>query len=157
MFPHEGKLVIVHHLSFTRKGILETNESIVPLIDQSKPTNDILGVGMYASLMGTFDIPTPINYLGLMSVGKFIVKFVNRTDPWVLPSRHEPQVPLYAVEVYYQVFFNATVDSIATPSSVLEELDEAYLLAWAENYTYSYDCLDMVFPLDKAILEAMIG
>ena len=34
VFPHEGKLVTVDQLSFTRKGRLETNEAIVPLIDQ---------------------------------------------------------------------------------------------------------------------------
>ena len=82
---------------------------------------------MYASLMGTFDIPAPINYLGSTSVGNSIVLVVDRANPCVLNSRHEPQVPLYAVEVSYQVVFNATVDSIATPSTVSEESDEAYL------------------------------
>ena len=33
VFPHEGKLVIVDQLSFTRKGRMETNESTVPLVD----------------------------------------------------------------------------------------------------------------------------
>ena len=33
VFPHEGKLVIVAQLSFTRKGHLESNESVVPLVD----------------------------------------------------------------------------------------------------------------------------
>ena len=88
VFPHEGKLVTVDQLSFTWKGHLETNESIVPLIDQVKSANERLGVGMYSSLMGTFDIPAPINYLGSTSVGKSIATVVNRTDPWVLPTRH---------------------------------------------------------------------
>ena len=61
------------------------------------------------------------------------------------------------MEVAYQVVFNATVDSITTPSSVSKESDEACLPAWAENSTYSYDCLDMVLPSDEAILKAMIG
>ena len=68
---------------------------------------------MYSSLMGTFDIPTSINYLGSTSV--------DRTDPWVLPSRHEPQVPLSTVEVGYQYIVDTTVDSIMTPSTVLED------------------------------------
>ena len=84
---------------------------------------------MYASLMGTFDIPIHINYLGCMSVGKSIMMVIDRTNPWVLPSHHEPQVPLSAVEVAYQDVFNATIDYIAPPSSVSEESDEAYLLA----------------------------
>ena len=111
---------------------------------------------MYSSLMGTFDIPAPINYLGSTSVGKSIAIVVDRIDPWVLPSHHESQVPLSAVEVAYQVVFNAIADSIVTPYIVLEEFDETYFLVWAENSTYSYGCLDMVLPSDKAILEAMI-
>ena len=33
VFPHEGKLVTIDQLSFTRKGHLESNESIVPLVN----------------------------------------------------------------------------------------------------------------------------
>ena len=33
VFPHEGKLVTVEQLSFTRKGRMETNESTIPLVD----------------------------------------------------------------------------------------------------------------------------
>ena len=72
VFPHEGKLVTVDQLSFTRKGRMETNESTMPLIDQVKPASKSLRDGMYSSLMGTFDIQAPINYLGSTSVGKSI-------------------------------------------------------------------------------------
>ena len=90
MFPHEGKLVIVDQLNFTWKGHLEMNESTVPLIDQTKLVNESLGVGMYSSLMATFDIPAPINYLGSTSVGKYITTVVDRTYPWFLPSHYKP-------------------------------------------------------------------
>ena len=73
VFSHEGKLVTVHQLSFTWKGRMETNDSTVPLVDQVKPALESLGAGMYSSLMGRFDIPTLINYLGSTSVGKSIV------------------------------------------------------------------------------------
>ena len=76
---------------------METNESTVPLVDQVKPALESLGDGMYASLMGTFDFPTLINYLGSTSVGKSIATVVDRMEPWVLPSRHELEVPLSAV------------------------------------------------------------
>ena len=33
VFPHEGKLVTVDQLDFTRKGHMESNESTVPLVD----------------------------------------------------------------------------------------------------------------------------
>ena len=49
---------------------------------------------MYASLMGTFDLLAPINYIGFTSVGKSIATVVDRTDPWVLPS------PLYRYTRY---------------------------------------------------------
>lgn len=80
--------------------------------------------------MWTFDIPAPINYLGLTSVGKNITTIVDRIDLWVLPSQEEPQVPLLAAQVTYQAIFDAIVDSIMTPP-VLEESDEAYFLAMA--------------------------
>ena len=106
---------------------------------------------MYSSLMGTFDIPAPINYLGSMSVGKSITMVINKTDPWVLPTHHEPQFPLFAVEVDYQSMVETTIDSIMTPSTVSEESEETYLHTLGEKYLYSYDCLDMVFPLEEAI------
>ena len=46
---------------------------------------------------------------------------------------------------------------IMTPSLVSEELEESYLSSWAKNSLYLDDCLDMVFPSDEAILEAMSG
>ena len=58
---------------------METNESTVPLVDQVRPASKSLGAGMYASLMGTFDILAPINYLGSTSVRKSIATVVDRT------------------------------------------------------------------------------
>ena len=94
VFPHEGKLVIVDQLDFTKKCHMDSNEYVVPLVDQYKPTAQILGAGMYASLMGTFDLLAPINYIGSTSVVKSIAMVVDRNNPWVLPSHHEPEVPL---------------------------------------------------------------
>ena len=82
---------------------------------------------------------------------------VDRTDTWVLPSRHEPEVPLSTVEVAYQAIIHTIVDPILVPLTVSEELEEAYLPAWEENSLHSRDCLDMVFSSDEAILEAMCG
>ena len=136
---------------------METNESTIPLVDQVKLANESLEVGMYILLMGTFDIPTLINYLGSTSVGKSITTVVDRTDPWFLPSRYELEVPLSEVEVAYQAIVNTTVDSILVPPTVSKELEEAYLPAWVENSLHVDDFLDMVLPSDEAILEAMCG
>ena len=46
VFPHEGKLVTVDQLSFTRKGRMESNESTIPLVDQVKPALESLGARM---------------------------------------------------------------------------------------------------------------
>ena len=59
---------------------METNESTVPLVDQVKPTSERLVAGMYASLLGTFNFPTLINYLGSTSVRKSIAMVVDRID-----------------------------------------------------------------------------
>ena len=112
---------------------------------------------MYSSLMGTFDIPTPINYLGYTSVGKSIATTGDRMNPWVLPSRHEPEVPLSAMEVAYQAIVNTTIDPVSVPPTVSEEPEEAYLPAWVENSLHSRDFLDIVLPSDEAIPEAMCG
>ena len=74
-------------------------------------------------------------------------------DPWVLPSHHEPKVPLSAVEVAYQAIVNTIVDPILVSPIVSEESEESYVLAWTENSLYIIDYLDMVFPSEEAILE----
>ena len=81
---------------------------------------------MYASLMGTFDFPASFKFLGSTSVGKSIAMIVDRTDPWVLPSHHEPEVPLSVMEVAYQAIVHTTVDSIIVPLTVSDEPEEAY-------------------------------
>ena len=122
-------LVTIDQLIFTQKGHMETNESTVPFFDQVKLASESLGVGMYASLMGTFDIPGPINYIGFTTVGNSIEMVVDRIDPWVLPSHHEPEVPLPATEVAYQAIVHTAIDPIPVPLTVSEEPEEAYLPA----------------------------
>ena len=146
VFPLEGKLVTIDQLSFTRKGRMESNESTIPLVDQVKPASESLEAGMYASLMGTFDFPAPINYIGSTSVAKSIATVVDRTDTWVLPSHHELKVTLASAKVSYQAITHTAVDPILVPLTISEELEEAYLLAWEENSLHSRDCLDMVLP-----------
>ena len=118
-----------------------------------KPATESLGAGMYSSLMGTFDILVLINYLGSTSVGKSIAMVVDRTNPWVHPTRYKPQVPLLTVEVAYQAIVNTIADPISNPSIVSKDSEEAYLPPLKENSLYSEDFLDMVFPLDEAILK----
>ena len=94
LFLHEGNLVTIDQLSYTWKSRTKTSESNVPLIDQLCPTNESLGVGMYTSLMGNFDMVAPIKYLGMTSVGEKVCAVVDRTETWVFPSQEDPDVPL---------------------------------------------------------------
>ena len=61
LFPNEGKIVTIDQLSYTQKTRLDALESNVPFNDHSRLVNESLGVEMYKSLMGFFDMPAPIN------------------------------------------------------------------------------------------------
>jgi len=119
-FPHEGKIVTIDHLSFTRKGLISPSGSNIPSIDKSHPVTENVGVGLYPSLMGTFNIWAPYFFLGSSStlfekevptsfVQSFKTNYIN--DPWILPSPSdlredcqypETTLPLSATEITYQ-------------------------------------------------------
>ena len=92
MFHHEGKMVIIDQFSFTLKSHADASESNIPMINQNRPTNESLRVGMYTSLMGTFDLHAIVNYIGSTSVGKIAFtscnfsSISNKTDSWILPT-----------------------------------------------------------------------
>ena len=117
-------------------------------------------VGMYPSLMGSFSCPTSI----LMIVSSFDQASTSTTsvsfcmthmeDPWILPTPStlsdpvETNVLLPAAMISYQ----ANLKNVAEPSP------SSYVLpAWAVQSSHAHDYLDMVFPLDEAIIEAMSG
>jgi hypothetical protein len=49
-------------MSFTKHS-----SSLIPVIDNSQPAIENIGVGMYSSLMGTFDFSAPIHHVYAMS------------------------------------------------------------------------------------------
>ena len=57
-FPHEGKLVTIDQLLFYNAP----NEfgTIVQFVDNSTPACENMGVSLYSSLMGSFNISAPI-------------------------------------------------------------------------------------------------
>ena len=72
--------------------------------DQAHPTTDILGVILYTSIMGTFHLPTFVNYIRSTSLGDIYRDFnliSNKTDPWILPMQVEPEVQSSTLEVAY--------------------------------------------------------
>ena len=143
-------------------------EASVPKVEHSQPATGSVGVGMYPSLMGTFICPAPILMIGSSFVGSSTstrsVPFhtSHMGDPWILPSPSpsseaiETSVPFPAVMIAYQ----ANLQSAAEPcssSSRTEEEDPYVLPAWAVQSSHAHDCLDMVFPSDEVIIEAMSG
>ena len=120
-FPHEGKLVTIDQLSFYNAP----NElgTPVPFFDNSTPACENMGVGLYSSLMGSFNIATPI-----LSVKSFTIYALTHvaqeqgflemsfntaylSDPWTLPKSvtlvveertTETTSTLFAAEVAYR-------------------------------------------------------
>jgi len=119
-FPREGKIVTVNQLSFTQKGSNLPAEDKIPSIDNTTRVTESIGVGFYPSLMGTFNFPTPVLYVGssfdvpekasnVSVIESFKTKYLN--DPWVLPNPSESiddnvnsdSAPiLFAAEIAYQ-------------------------------------------------------
>ena len=95
-FPHEGKLVTIDQLPFYNAP----NESgtAIPLVDNSTPACENMGVDLYSSLMGSFNISAPI--LLVKSFPIYALTQVARDqgilersfkttyllDPWTLPK-----------------------------------------------------------------------
>ena len=90
-FPYEGKIVKVDQLDYAPVDPKATSDSTVPLVDNPRPPTENLGVGMYSSLMGTFEFPSPIAKINAISSSKessreefFRTHYF--LDPWTLPS-----------------------------------------------------------------------
>lgn len=64
-------------------------------------------------------------------------------------------MPLSAAKTTYQTIQHATTDTDPNPPFI-EDLNHLIVPMWASNSSHSLDLLDMVFPSDKAIIEAMI-
>jgi hypothetical protein len=107
----------------------------IPVIDNSQPTTEDIGVRMYSSLMGTFDFVAPIHHIYAMSSRSassmrfvpFHTSYFN--DPWTLPSPTMScegqshigmEMPLSVTEIAYQVVLDSTVD----PDPVSSQTDE---------------------------------
>jgi hypothetical protein len=83
-------------------------------------------------------------------------------DPWTLPSpsammegtgHHGMAMPfVHATEVAYSIVQQASTDPDPTPA---QELDPVLEPIWAQGSLATTDSLDLVFPSDEVIIEAM--
>jgi hypothetical protein len=61
-FPQEGEIVMIDHMSFNGSKYVENLRPMTSLIENSQMEIERIGVGMYPSLMGTFNFSTPVFY-----------------------------------------------------------------------------------------------
>jgi hypothetical protein len=141
------------------------------MIENSQPANENIGVGMYSSLMGTFDFLALIHHVYAMSsrptsIGRSIpFRTSYFCDPWTLPSLTSSckvqshavmAMPLSAVEIAYQVVLDSSpdLDPITSPT---DDEDPVLRPVWATSLSCSHDFLDETLPSNESILEAMNG
>ena len=65
--PHEGRIVTVDQIDYYPIDPNASFESNVPLVNDAKRPVENLGVGMYTSLMVTFDLPPPSIHINAIS------------------------------------------------------------------------------------------
>jgi len=66
-FPHEGRIVKINQLDYSPSDSHVTLDSTIPLVDNPHQPIENLGVEMYSSLMGIFDLPPPIARINAIS------------------------------------------------------------------------------------------
>jgi hypothetical protein len=167
LFPHEGWIVTIDQLSFSRPDPA-FRASMVSMIDNPQPGVVNIGFGLYPSLMGTFDYLPPHDDIKFISnhqkveifqVSSFCTTYFE--DPWILPSPSTTMdetghlcmsTPLSVVEVAYSLVRQASTNTDLTPA---QELDPLLEPIWAQGSLANTDSLDLVFPSDEAVIEAM--
>jgi hypothetical protein len=167
LFPHEDRIVTIDQLSFSRPDP-SLGVSAVPMIDNPQLGVVNVGVGLCPYLMGTFDYPPPqgdVKFISnhhkvdIFQVSSFCMTYFN--DLWILPSPSAMMdgighlgmsMPLSAAEVAYSLVQQASANTDPTPA---QELDPILEPIWAQGSLADTDLLDLVFPSDEAVIEAM--
>jgi hypothetical protein len=168
-FPHQGEIVTIDQLSFVYSSLNASVGPSIPMVDNSQLKTENIDVGMYSSLMDTFDFSAPTHHIYAMSntpalVEKSIPFHTSYfSDPWNLPSltssikgqSHDGMaMPLSTTEIAYQAILDSSVNPDPIPLQTVEE-DPVLRPVWATSLSFSHDFLDETLPSDEAILEAM--
>jgi hypothetical protein len=167
LFPHEDWNVTIDQLSLSRPDP-SLVVSVVSMINNTQLGIVNVGVGLCPSFMGTFDYPPPQgdvkfifdhNKVDIFQVSLFRMTYFN--DPWIIPSPSTTMegighpgmpMPLSATEVAYSLVQQASTDTDPTPA---QELDPILDPIWAQGSLADTDSLDLVFPSDEVVIEAM--
>jgi hypothetical protein len=162
-FPHQGEIVTIDQLSFAYSSPNTSVGPSIPVIDNSQPTTENIGVKMYSSLMGTFDFSarfttfTPCLVGPLLQGGPFLsaLPILVIHGPYLLQisscegKLHDGMaMPLSTEEIAYQVVLDSSADPDPVTSQTDEE-DPVLRPVWATSLSCSHDFLDETFPLTK--------
>jgi hypothetical protein len=155
-FPHDGKIMMIDQLSFVYASPNAYVVLLIPMIDNSQSAIENIGVGMYSSLMGTFDFMALVHHIYAMfsrsTLSKRYVPFCTSyfNDLSTLPSstascEGQPHtrmaMPLSTVEIAYQVVLDSSTDTNHVTSQTDEE-DHVLEPVWATSSSYAHDFLD---------------
>jgi hypothetical protein len=167
LFPHEGQIVTIDQLSFSRPDPA-LGAPTIPMIDNPQLGVVNVGVGLCPSLMGTVNYPPPhddVKFIynhhkaKIFQVSSFCMTYFE--DPWILPSpsatmdetgHSSMSMPLSAAEVAYSFIKQTSSNPDLTPAQELDPLIEPI---WAQVSLSNIDSLDLVLPSDEEVIEAM--
>jgi len=72
-FPHEKRIIMVNLLPFSTIVPNSSSNSTISLVKNDQQLIENLGVGMYSSLMGTFDLLPLVEYINGVSSSKVLI------------------------------------------------------------------------------------
>jgi hypothetical protein len=166
-FLHKDQIVTIDQLYFSRPDP-SLGVSAVPMIDNPQPGVVNIGVSFFPYLMGTFNYLPPqgdVKFISdhhqvdIFQVSSFHMTYFNNL--WILPSpsatmdgtRHSGMsMPLSAAEVGYSLVQQASTNTNPTTA---QELDPLLEPIWAQGSLADTDSLDLLFPSDEVVIEAM--
>ena len=159
-FPHQGKIVSIDQLDYCTPNVRFDIVANVPLVSNSHPVLELIGVGLFKDpcLMGVFLPPIPDAFVAPINMISSIDTFVGA--PWILPNPIEVKtygdtIPLSPVEQTDSVIQSEYVSAICSPQE--DELDQYSLPEWAYiSSSSSHDFLSNTLLSDEVILEAMM-
>jgi len=161
--------VMIDQLSFMYVSPNASVGTLIPMVDNSQPKTENIDVGMYSSLMGTFNFMALVHHIYAMSSrSASSMRFVPfRTlyfnDPWTLPSstascegqsHTRMAMPLSKTKISYQVVLDSFIDLDLVTSQTDEE-DPVLEPLWATTVSCSHDCVDDTLTSNEDIIEAM--
>ena len=92
-FSHEGNIVTIDQLDYFKHDLHSSFDSSIPLVTNSKGNQLNLGVGMYPSLMGSFNLTPPSQSNPVFAISQVVKRNKSReiafqtqylNDSWTL-------------------------------------------------------------------------